>query len=108
MATPRNRSISKAFALLNALRDSEGWISGTQLIRRAKLPDAYGYRLMLTLVDLGMLARGPDGYRLGLGLLGIAPSASPEESRPVADNGSLPGNSHDFDAAVHLATAQTE
>jgi DNA-binding IclR family transcriptional regulator len=73
VATPRNYSVIKAFAILKAFRDSEGWLSSGELSRRANLPHASGYRLIQTMVDIGAITRGKRGqYRPGLLLLSIS------------------------------------
>jgi hypothetical protein len=73
VATPRNYSVIKAFAILKAFGDSEGWLSSGELSRRANLPHASGYRLIQTMVDIGAITRGKRGqYRPGLLLLSIS------------------------------------
>src|SRR5579872_698734 len=73
MATPRNYSVIKAFAILKAFRDDEGWLSGCELSRRANLPQASGYRLIQTMEEIGVITRGKRGqYRPGLLLLSIS------------------------------------
>lgn len=54
----------KAFAILKAFHDPEEWVTSCELSRRAKLPEASGYRLIQTLEDIGAVVRGPRGrYR---------------------------------------------
>jgi IclR family KDG regulon transcriptional repressor len=73
MATPRNYSVIKAFAILKAFRDDEGGLSGCELSRRANLPQASGYRLIQTMEEIGVITRGKRGqYRPGLLLLSIS------------------------------------
>lgn len=73
MATPKNRSVIKAFALLKCFRDAEEWVSSSELSRRAGLPEASGYRLMQTLEEIGAVVRGPKGrYRTGPLLLSLS------------------------------------
>src|SRR5579871_2364006 len=57
VATPKNRSVIKAFALLKSFRDAEEWVSSSELSRRAGLPEASGYRLIQTLEEIGAVAR---------------------------------------------------
>jgi DNA-binding IclR family transcriptional regulator len=65
--------VIKAFAILKAFRDAEGWLSGCELSRRANLPQASGYRLIQTMEDIGVITRGKRGqYRPGLLLLSIS------------------------------------
>jgi IclR family acetate operon transcriptional repressor len=73
MATPDNNSVIKAFAILAAFRDTEGWLSSCELSRRANLPLASGYRLIQTMEKIGVIAKGKRGqYRPGMLLLSIA------------------------------------
>ena len=73
MATPKNHSVMKAFAILKAFHDPEEWVTSCELSRRANLPEASGYRLIQTLEDIGAVVRGPRGrYRTGLLLLSLS------------------------------------
>jgi DNA-binding IclR family transcriptional regulator len=73
VATPKNHSVMKAFAILKAFHDPEEWVTSCELSRRAKLPEASGYRLIQTLEGLGAVVRGPRGrYRTGLLLLSLS------------------------------------
>ena len=49
MATPRNQSVFKAFAMLKSFRDPAEWLTSSELSRRSNLPEASGYRLIQTL-----------------------------------------------------------
>jgi DNA-binding IclR family transcriptional regulator len=73
MATPKNHSVMKAFALLKAFRDPDESVTSSELSRRANLPEASGYRLIQTLENIGAVVRGPRGrYRTGLLLLSLS------------------------------------
>ena len=73
VATPKNHSVMKAFAILKAFHDPEEWVTSCELSRRAKLPEASGYRLIQTLEEIGAVVRGPRGrYRTGLLLLSLS------------------------------------
>ncbi len=73
MATPKNYSVMKAFALLKAFHGPEEWLTSSELSRRANLPEASGYRLIQTLEEIGAIVRGPRGrYRPGLLLLSLS------------------------------------
>ena len=61
MATPKNYSVMKAFALLKAFHDPDEWLTSCELSRRANLPEASGYRLIQTLEEIGAVVRGPRG-----------------------------------------------
>src|ERR1700710_1227426 len=73
MATPRNRSVLKAFAMLRAFDRPDEWLTSSEVSRRANLPEASGYRLIQTLEEIGAVVRGPRGrYRPGLLLLSLS------------------------------------
>jgi len=61
VATPKNYSVMKAFALLKAFREPHEWLTSCELSRRANLPEASGYRLIQTLEEIGAVVRGPRG-----------------------------------------------
>jgi DNA-binding IclR family transcriptional regulator len=62
VATPRNYSVMRAFALLRAFESPLEWVSSSELSRRARLPIPSGYRLLQTLEDIGAVIR--DSRRL--------------------------------------------
>ena len=73
MATPKNESVRKAFKLLRAFRDADEWLTSAELSRRARLPQASGYRLIQTLEEIGAVIRGPRGrYRPGMLLVHLS------------------------------------
>lgn len=73
MSTPRNQSVIKAFAMLKSFAHPEEWLTSSELSRRAKLPQASGYRLIQTLEELGAVTRGPKGrYRPGMLLVQLS------------------------------------
>jgi len=73
MATPRNHSVFKAFAVLKSFSTPEEWLTSSELSRRARLPEASGYRLLQTLEELGAVTRGPKGrYRPGMLLVSLS------------------------------------
>lgn len=73
MATPKNRSVMKAFSLLQAFRQPDEWLTSSELSRRAKLPEASGYRLVQTLEGIGAVVRDARGrYRPGMLLLTLS------------------------------------
>ena len=72
MATPRNQSVFKAFAMLKSFRDPGEWLTSSELSRRANLPEASGYRMIQTLEEIGAVVRGPRGrYRPGMLLVSL-------------------------------------
>jgi DNA-binding IclR family transcriptional regulator len=73
MATPKTHSVIKAFEILKGFRDTEGWLSSCELSRRANLPQASGYRLIQTMEEIGVIAKGKRGqYRPGMLLLSLS------------------------------------
>src|SRR5258708_32951215 len=63
----------KAFSILKAFNDPDKWLTSCELSRRANLPGASGYRLILTLEEIGAIVRGPMGrFRPGLLLLTLS------------------------------------
>ncbi|MFZ4380691.1 MAG: IclR family transcriptional regulator [Sandarakinorhabdus sp.] len=73
MATPRNHSVFKAFAMLKSFSSRDEWVTSSELSRRANLPEASGYRLIQTLEELGAVTRGPRGrYRPGMLLVSLS------------------------------------
>jgi len=67
MATPKNQSVQKAFALLRAFHGPEEWVSNAELSRRTRLSEPCAHRLMKTLEELGAVVRDRRGcYRPGM------------------------------------------
>jgi DNA-binding IclR family transcriptional regulator len=67
VATPKNQSVQKAFALLRSFRGAEEWVSNAELSRRTGLSEACAHRLMKTLEDIGAVVRDKRGcYRPGM------------------------------------------
>ena len=67
MATPKNQSVQKAFALLRSFRDAEEWVTNAELSRRTDLSEACAHRLMKTLEEIGAVVRDRRGcYRPGM------------------------------------------
>ena len=73
MATPRNQSVFKAFAMLKSFNKPDEWLTSSELSRRANLPEASGYRMIQTLEEIGAVVRGPRGrYRPGMLLVSLS------------------------------------
>src|SRR5580704_2050255 len=73
MATPKNQSVLKAFAMLKAFHSPDEWLTSSELSRRANLPPASGYRLVQTLMEIGAVVRGVSGrYRPGMLLVSLS------------------------------------
>lgn len=68
MATPKNKSVMKAFNMLRAFQAPDEWLTSAELSRRARLPEASGYRLIQTLEEIGAVIRDHRG-RYGPGML---------------------------------------
>jgi IclR family acetate operon transcriptional repressor len=69
----KNNLVRNAFAILQAFRGSEDWLTSRELSQRACLPKSSGHRLILTLEELGAVVRGPHGrYRPGMLLVSLS------------------------------------
>jgi DNA-binding IclR family transcriptional regulator len=80
MPTPRAQTVEKAFILLRCFHGAGEWLSAGELSRRAELPRSSGYRLLETLVELGVVERGPRGrYRLCMMLVPVSQVAAINE-----------------------------
>jgi IclR family acetate operon transcriptional repressor len=67
MATPKNKSVQKAFALLRSFRGPEEWATNAELSRRTGLSEPCAHRLMKTLEEIGAVVRDRRGcYRPGM------------------------------------------
>ena len=93
MATPKNQSVQKAFALLRSFRGAEEWVTNAELSRRTGLSEAGSHRLMKTLEEIGAVVRDRRGcYRPGMVLATL--------SRDVAIGDLIRGTSEDLLAAL--------
>jgi DNA-binding IclR family transcriptional regulator len=73
MATPKNQSVQKAFALLRAFQGPQEWVSNAELSRRTGLSQACAHRLMLTMEEIGAVVRDKRGcYRPGMVLANLS------------------------------------
>lgn len=103
MATPKNRSVMKAFALLQAFRGPEEYLTSAELSRRAGLPEASGYRLIQTLESVGAVARDARGrYRPAFLLAASSRNASLPDTLQAAAHGLLDDLADRFDATAHM------
>lgn len=69
----KNNLVRNAFAILQAFRNSEDWLTSRELSQRACLPKSSGHRLIVTLEELGAVIRGPNGrYRPGMLLVSLS------------------------------------
>src|SRR5260221_14118951 len=80
MATPKNQSVQKAFALLRSFRAPQEWVTNAELSRRSGLSEPCAHRLMKTLEEIGAVVRDRrGGYRPGLGV------ATPSQDVAIRD-----------------------
>ena len=103
MATPRNRSVKKAFTLLQAFRSADESLTSAELSRRAGLPEASGYRLIQTLEDLGAVVRGAKGrYRPGMLLVSLSHNVAVGELLPQASQAIMQNLAAELALTVHM------
>ncbi len=78
-ATKKNNLVRKTFSILRAFQHADECLTSQELSKRANMPKASCHRLVQTLEEVGVLARGAHGrYRLGMMLSSL--------SRNVASN----------------------
>lgn len=107
MATPRNQSVFKAFAMLKSFRDPAEWLTSSELSRRSNLPEASGYRLIQTLEEIGAVVRGPRGrYRPGMLLVSLSQNVMIPELLRDAGQQIATGLSDQLDVTVHLGVLE--
>lgn len=98
MATPKNESVRKAFKLLRAFRNADECLTSAELSRRARLPQASGYRLIQTLEEIGAVIRDARGrYRPGMLLVHLSRNVEVSELLRDISQGVL------FDLSSHLS-----
>jgi DNA-binding IclR family transcriptional regulator len=103
MATPKNQSVLKAFAMLKAFHSPNEWLTSCELSRRAKLPAASGYRLIQTLVEIGAVVRGARGrYRPGMLLVSLSHNVAIGELLHEASEDLTNALATRVNATVHL------
>lgn len=103
MATPKNRSVLKAFALLQAFRSPSEYLTSAELSRRAGLPEASGYRLIQTLEAVGAVVRDSRGrYRPGFLLSTVTQQPSLAQALSEAAQGVLAPLAEQFGATAHV------
>lgn len=80
MATPRIQSVDRAFSLLSHLARSGGCQSLPNMASGCGLTVATAHRLLATLETLGaVIHTGPGEYRIGMELVELAGTASPDK-----------------------------
>jgi DNA-binding IclR family transcriptional regulator len=107
VATPKNYSVMKAFALLKAFHGPDEWLTSCELSRRANLPEASGYRLIQTLEEIGAVVRGPRGrYRPGLLLLSLSHNVTLGELLRDASQGLMNELARGLKLTTHLGVLE--
>jgi IclR family acetate operon transcriptional repressor len=107
VATPKNQSVIKAFAMLRSFRRPDEWLTSAELSRRAGLPEASGYRLIQTLVDIGAVVCGPRGrYGPGMLLVSLSQNVAIAELLREASNTILRDLSAELNLTVHVGILQ--
>jgi len=103
LATPRNHSVLKAFTMLKSFRHPEEWVTSSELSRRAKLPEASGYRLIQTLEEIGAVVRGERGrYRPGLLLVSLSQNVAVDDCLREAAREIMSDMSQRLKVTLHL------
>src|SRR3954471_22542474 len=107
MATPRNQSVLKAFAMLKAFRDPGELLTSSELSRRSNLPEASGYRLIQTLEQIGAVVRGPRGrYRPGMLLVSLSRNVAVGELLEEASRSIIKVLAESLVATVHVGVLE--
>ena len=107
MATPKNYSVMKAFAILKAFNGPDEWLTSCELSRRANLPEASGYRLIQTLEEIGAIVRGSRGrYRPGLLLLSLSHNVTLNELLRDASHALMIELARSLDLTTHLGVLE--
>ena len=107
MATPRNQSVLKAFAMLKSFRDPGELLTSSELSRRSNLPEASGYRLIQTLEEIGAVVRGPRGrYRPGMLLVSLSQNVIVPELLEEAGQRIATELSERLNVTVHLGVLE--
>lgn len=103
MATPKNQSVLKAFAVLKSFRNRDEWLTSSELSRRAQLPEASGYRLIQTLEQIGAVVRGPRGrYRPGMLLVSLSQNVAIGDLLREASLDIITGVAQKLNLTVHI------
>jgi IclR family acetate operon transcriptional repressor len=103
MATPKNRSVQKAFSMLRAFTKPDEWLTSAELSRRAGLPEASGYRMVLTLLELGAVIRDNQGrYGPGMLLLTLSRNVAQDKLLRQFAGSRLERLANDLNLTVHM------
>lgn len=108
MGTPTNNSVMKAFTMLKAFRDSDAWLSCTELSQRANMPIASGHRLLQTLERVGAVIRGPQGrYKPSVLLCSLSRKVSLETILPQVAQDFVRDLANAYDLTVHIGVLES-
>jgi IclR family acetate operon transcriptional repressor len=103
VGTPKNQSVMKAFVLLRSFRRPDEWLTSSELSRRAKMPEASGYRLVQTLEGIGAVVRDARGrYRPGMLLLELSSDIDPQDLWRTAAQAVIERWSQRLDVTVQI------
>lgn len=106
-AAARNNLVRNAFAILQAFRETDDWLTSSELSHRAALPKSSGHRLVLTLEELGALVRGPQGrYRPGMLLVSLAQMVVVPQLLRVAGNAVMQDLARQLNHTVHMGVLE--
>ncbi len=107
MATPKNQSVQKAFALLRSFRGAEEWVSNAELSRRTGLSEACAHRLMKTLEEIGAVVRDRRGcYRPGMVLATLSRDVAVGDLVRATSEDLLAGIAARLKGVVHVGVLQ--
>lgn len=103
MATPKNHSVQKAFALLRSFRSPDEWLTNAELSRRSGLSEPCAHRLMKTLEDVGAVARDKRGcYRPGMVLATLSKDVAVGELIRATSEDILTGLASRLKGVAHI------
>lgn len=103
----KNGLVRNAFAILQAFRDSEDWLTSRELSQRARLPKSSGHRLIVTLEELGAVIRGPNGrYRPGMLLVSLSHTVAVADLLREVSQGVMQNLASKLQLTVHLGTLE--
>lgn len=84
MATPKNNSVLRAFAILRAFDEHSPEMTANEIATKTGLNGATAHRFLLTLEDLGAVVRAPQGrFQLGMALADLGGRVS--QYKVIAD-----------------------
>jgi IclR family acetate operon transcriptional repressor len=107
MATPKNKSVQKAFKMLQAFHEPDEWLTSAELSRRAGLPEASGYRLIQTLLGLGAIIRDHRGrYGPGMLLISLSRFVAQERVLRQAASAILESLAVELNSIVHMGVLE--